>query len=151
MAEVPWGVGIGLENSDIPPFNKFRLITQVPPDSEYVYIWVRTGKIGLTVFIITTLILAFGASWIVMFRLKNKTLIGIGAAYTGAFIGMHLGGYANQILMQFPNILIYYGGLAIVYCLPKMEGAWAEWEAKQLARQEERRRLKLEKKRASRV
>ena len=53
--------------------------------------------------------------------------------------------------MQFPNILIYYGGLAIVYCLPKMEGAWAEWEAKQLARQEERRRLKLEKKRASRV
>lgn len=151
MAEVPWGVGIGLENSDIPPFNKFRLITQVPPDSEYVYIWVRTGKIGLTVFIITTLILAFGASWVVMFRLKNKTLIGIGAAYTGAFIGMHLGGYANQILMQFPNILIYYGGLAIVYCLPKMEGAWAEWEAKQLARQEERRRLKLEKKRASRV
>ncbi len=38
MVDAPWGVGIGLENGDVPPFNKFKLITQVPPDSEYVYI-----------------------------------------------------------------------------------------------------------------
>ena len=64
---------------------------------------------------------------------------------------MHLGGYANQILMQFPNVLIFYGGLATVYLLPHIENEWKEWEAKLIAEQEERRRLKQENKRASRV
>lgn len=151
MVDAPWGVGIGLENGDVPPFNKFKLITQVPPDSEYVYIWVRTGVVGLTVFCIINVVMFLGACWIVFFRLKNPSIRGVGIAYTAAFIGMHLGGYANQILLQFPNVLIYYGGLATVYLLPHIENEWNEWEAKLIAEQEERRRLKLEKKRASRV
>ena len=151
MVDAPWGVGIGLESSDVPAFNKFKLITQVPPDSEYVYIWVRTGVVGITVFCILNAVMFLGACWIVFFRLKNISIRGVGIAYTAAFIGMHLGGYANQILMQFPNVLIYYGGLATVYLLPHIENEWNEWEAKLLAEQEERRRLKLEKKRASRV
>ena len=151
MVDAPWGVGIGLENGDVPPFNKFKLITQVPPDSEYVYIWVRTGVVGLTVFCIINAVMFLGACWIVFFRLKNPSIRGVGIAYTAAFIGMHLGGYANQILLQFPNVLIYYGGLATVYLLPHIENEWNEWEAKMIAEQEERKRLKLEKKRASRV
>ena len=151
MVDAPWGVGIGLENGDVPPFNKFKLITQVPPDSEYVYIWVRTGVVGLTVFCIINAVMFVGACWIVFFRLKNPSIRGVGIAYTAAFIGMHLGGYANQILLQYPNVLIYYGGLATVYLLPHIENEWNEWEAKLIAEQEERRRLKLEKKRASRV
>ena len=97
MVDAPWGVGIGLENGDVPPFNKFKLITQVPPDSEYVYIWVRTGVVGLTVFCIINAVMFLGACWIVFFRLKNPSIRGVGIAYTAAFIGMHLGGYANQI------------------------------------------------------
>ena len=151
MVDAPWGVGIGLENGDVPPFNKFKLITQVPPDSEYVYIWVRTGVVGLTVFCIINAVMFLGACWIVFFRLKNPSIRGVGIAYTAAFIGMHLGGYANQILLQYPNVLIYNGGLATVYLLPHIENEWNEWEAKLIAEQEERRRLKLEKKRASRV
>ena len=75
----------------------------------------------------------------------------MGDAYTAAFIGMHLGGYANHIIMKFTNVLIYYGGLATVYIMPYIENEWNGWEAKQLAEQAERRRLKLEKKRGSRV
>ncbi len=151
MTEAPWGVGIGVETPDIPPYNKFRLITDVPPDSEYVYIWVRTGKVGLTVFIITTVIMFIGACIVVLFRIKSRSLRGVGIAFTSAFFTLHLGGYANQILMQFPNVLIFYGGLALVYVLPAMEGKWEEWEARELAIQEDRKRQKLEKKRASRV
>ena len=94
MVDAPWGVGIGLENGDVPPFNKFKLITQVPPDSEYVYIWVRTGVVGLTVFCIINAVMFLGACWIVFFRLKNPSIRGVGIAYTAAFIGMHLGGCA---------------------------------------------------------
>lgn len=77
--------------------------------------------------------------------------MGIGAGLCSAFAAIQLGGYANQVLMQFPNALTFYGGLAIVYILPYLEPTWVELEEKRLAEQEERKRLKLEKKLASRV
>ena len=123
----------------------------IPPDSEYVFIWLRAGKIGITLFVITMLIMLAGACYIVMFKIKSLSLLGIGAGLTSAFVAIQFGGYANQVLMQFPNCLIFYGGLTIVYLLPYLEPAWVEYENKQLAEQEERKRLKLEKKLASRV
>jgi len=77
--------------------------------------------------------------------------MGIGAGMCSAFTAIQLGGYANQVLMQFPNCLTFYGALTIVYILPYLEPAWIEYENKRLAEQEEKKRLKLEKKLASRV
>ena len=53
--------------------------------------------------------------------------------------------------MQFPNCVIFYGGLSIVYILPYLEPAWINSEEKKLTEQKEKKRLKLEKKLASRV
>ena len=92
-----------------------------------------------------------GACWIVLFILKSPSLRGIGAGLCCAMISQQLGGYGNQVLMQFPNCLTFYGGLALVYILPHIESEWIEYEKEQLAIQEEKKRLKLEKKRASRV
>ena len=77
--------------------------------------------------------------------------MGIGAGLCSAFAAIQLGGYANQVLMQFPNCLIFYGGLAIVYILPYIEPEWVALEEKRLAEQEEKKRIKREKKLASRV
>ena len=77
--------------------------------------------------------------------------MGIGAGFCSAFVAIHLGAYANQVLFQYPNGLTFFGGLAIVYILPYIEPAWVELEEKRFAEQEERKRLKLEKKLASRV
>lgn len=65
-------------------------------------------------------------------------------------VSQQLGGYGNQVLMQFPNCLVFFGGLAIVYVLPYMETEWEAYESEQIAKEEERKRLKLEKKKASR-
>lgn len=151
IQDAPWGIGIGMSMENVPANNKYRKLSMIPPDSEYVFIWVRTGPVGLTVFIITTLIMLGGACWTVLFKLKNKSLVGIGGGLCGAFVAIHLGGYANQVLMQYPNCLIFYGGLSIVYILPYLEPAWIEYEKKLLAEQAEKKRLKLEKKLASRV
>ena len=151
IQDAPWGLGIGSTQANIPANNKYRKLSDIPPDSEYVYIWVHTGIIGITVFIITTLIMLIGACWIVMFKLKSRSLIGIGAGMCGAFVAIQLGAYANQILMQFPNCLMFYGGLSIVYILPYLEPAWIEYENERLALKAEKRRIKLEKKLASRV
>lgn len=151
MKDAPWGIGIGMGYKEVPANNKYSRMATIPPDSEYVYIWLRTGRIGITIFLLTTLIMFAGACYIVFFRLKSRSLMGIGAGMCSAFAAIQLGGYANQVLMQFPNGLTFYGALTIVYVLPYLEPAWIEYENKRLAEQEEKKRLKLEKKLASRV
>ena len=151
LKDAPWGIGIAQGYGSVPANNKYTLMSTIPADSEYVYIWIRTGIIGITTFLICTAIMLLGACWIVLFRLRSPSLRGIGAGMCCAFVSFQLGGYGNQILMQFPNCLVFYGGLTIVYVLPFIENEWIEYENKQLAIQEEKKRLKLEKKRASRV
>jgi hypothetical protein len=151
MAEAPWGIGLGMGNENVPANNKFRLMATIAPDSEYVFIWLRTGAIGIITFICTMLMMLAGACWIVFFKIKNPSLRGIGAGLCCAFVSQQLGGYGNQVLMQFPNCLIFYGGLTIVYVLPHIEEEWNQYESRKLEEQAERARLRLEKKRAKRV
>ena len=151
MRDAPWGIGLGMYGEQVPANNKYNRMATIPPDSEYVFIWLRTGIIGITVFVVTVLIMLSGACYIVLFRLKSPSLIGIGGGLCSAFFAIQLGGYANQVLLQYPNGLIFYGGLSIVYILPYIEPEWIKYEEKRLAEQEEKKRIKLEKKNAARV
>ena len=151
MIDAPWGIGLGMGNDNVPANNKFNRMATIAPDSEYVFIWLRTGEIGITIFVITTIIMFLGGCYIVFYRLKSPSLIGIGGGLCAAFASIQFGGYANQVLMQFPNCLTFYGGLAIVYILPYIEPDWIEYDKKRIDKQQEKKRLKLEKKNASRV
>ncbi|MBR2244693.1 MAG: O-antigen ligase family protein [Prevotella sp.] len=151
LKEAPWGIGIGMNPENVPKNNKYTLMSSIPADSHYVFVWIHTGKIGLITFIATMLLMLGGACWIVLFRLRSPSLRGVGAGFCCGFIGIQLGAYGNEVLFQFPNCLIFYGGLTIVYILPFIEKEWIEYETKELAIQEEKERLKLEKKKASRV
>lgn len=151
LKDAPWGIGMGMSGANIPSNNKYNKLSTIPPDSEYVFIWVHTGIIGVTVFLICMIIMWIGACRIVLFRLKSQTLIGIGGGLCGAFVSIQLGAYANQVLYQYPNGLTFFGGLAIVYILPYIEPKWIEYEKIRLEEQEEKKRIKLEKKLAKRV
>jgi hypothetical protein len=144
MKEAPWGIGMGIGYKNVPANNKYTFMATVPPDSEYVFIWIHTGVIGITTFLICTIIMLLGACWIVLVRLKSSSLRGIGAGFCCAFVSIQLGGYGNQVLMQFPNCLVFYGGLTIVYILPYIEEEWINYENNILTTQEEKRRLRLE-------
>lgn len=150
LKEAPWGIGIGI-GGNIPANNKYNHLASLATDSEYVTFWVQTGKIGLTTFLIVNALILIGACWIVFFSLKSSSLRGIGAGFCCAFVSQHVGAYGNEVLLQFPNCMVFYGGITIVYVLPWIEKEWIEWESKELAIQEEKKRLKLEKKLASRV
>ena len=151
LRDAPFGIGLGTNTDRVPTNNKFYKLSKIAPDSEYVYIWIHTGVVGVTIFVILTIIMFLGACWIVFFKIKSRSLVGVGAGLCGAFVAIQLGGYGNQVLMQFPNGLIFYGGLSIVYILPYIEPAWVELEEKRIAAIEEKKRLKLEKKKQSRV
>lgn len=151
LDEAPWGIGMHIGYRNVPANNKYTFMATVPPDSEYVFIWIHTGVIGITTFLICTVIMLLGACRIVLFKIKSPSLRGIGAGFCCAMVSQQLGGYGNQVLMQFPNCLTFYGGLALVYILPLIEKEWIEFEAEQLAKEAEKKRLKLEKKEAKRV
>jgi O-antigen ligase len=151
LRDAPWGLGISSTQANIPVNNKYRKVSDIPPDSEYVYIWVHTGIIGVSFFVLCMLIMWLGACWIVMFKLRSPSLIGIGGAFCSAFISIQLSAYANQVLFQYPNGLTFFGGLAIVYVLPYIEKEWIEFEQQRLEEQEKKKQLKLEKKLAKRV
>lgn len=151
IKDAPWGIGLGMGWDNIPANNKFNKLASIPPDSEYVFIWVHTGPIGVSIFTFCIVLMFAGGCYIVLFRLKNKSLSGIGAGLCCAFVSINLGGYANQVLYGFPNGITFFGGMAIVYVLPFLEAEWEEYERMRLYEEEERKRLKLEKKLASRV
>ena len=151
MKDAPWGIGIGMMADNIPANNKFRLLSEIPPDSEYVFIWVRTGPIGVTVFTCCMVMILLGGCFVVLFRLKRTSLVGIGGGLCAAYVSIHIGGYANQVLYLYPNGLTFFGGIAIVYILPYLEQEWIEYEEKRLERTKERKRLRMEKRLASRV
>ena len=145
MKDAPWGIGVGMMSKDVPANNKYNLMASIPCDSEYVFIWLRTGRIGITVFLICMLIMFAGACYIVFFKLKNPSLRGIGGGLCCAFVAIQLGGYANQVLFQYPNGLTFFGGLTIVYILPFIEPEWIKYEQERLAKIEERKVLKSKK------
>ena len=151
MKEAPWGIGFGMSTEDVPANNKYKIVSSIPPDSTYVYIWVHTGVLGVTLFVIVNVLILLGGCRVVLFKLHNKVLCGIGAAFCCGFIGINLGGYGNQILTQYPNVFIYYGGMALVYLLPKLEPAYIEFEKKDNQRLLEIKKKKEEEKNASRV
>ncbi len=151
LKDAPWGMGVGISSDNVPANNKYSRLSTIPPDSEYVFIWIHMGIIGITIFLITTAIMLLGACWIVLFKIKSPSLRGIGAGFCCAFVSQQLGGYGNQVLLGYPNGLVFYGGLTIVYILPYLEKEWTEHEKKILSSEAEKKRIKYEKKLASRV
>ena len=145
LQDAPFGFGINIDEATIPKFNKFRKVLETPNDSTYVFFWQRTGIVGVYVFAIMNIIILGGGCIVTLFRLKNNACKGIAAAFCCGFLAIQAGGYANHILMQYPNLLLFYGGMAIVYLLPAIEKDYIAYERSTLAIQEEKKRLRLEK------
>lgn len=151
LQDAPFGMGINIDETTIPANNKFKVVYQTSNDSTYVFFWQRTGIVGVYVFAFMNILILLGGAFITLARLRTKECRAVASAFCCAFLAINIGGYANHILLQYPNILLFYGGMAIVYLLPSIEGDFEAYYAKQVEKEEERKRLKLEKKQQSRV
>lgn len=151
LRDAPFGMGFNVDEDNVPANHKYKKVYQTSNDSTYVFMWQRVGIVGAVLFAIINGLILLGGCIITMFNLKNRACIGISAGFCCAFLAIQVGGYANHILTQYPNLLLYYGGMAIVYLLPSIEKEFELSENKLYAEQQERKRLKLEKKKQSRV
>lgn len=117
MVKKPFGYGIGLSKA-----GNFDSKEQMPypPDSWLVSVWVETGIIGLILYLSIHGILFAWCSWILMFKVRNKPLRGLIAAWLCMNAGFFVAAYVNDV-MQYPNQLPVYIGFALCFAAPHID------------------------------
>lgn len=111
MKYKPIGYGQGLAKAD-----RFHPKERMPypPDSWLVAVWVENGIIGATLYILVHAVLFAWCSWILMFKIMNKRLRGLLAAWLCMAAGFFVAAYANDV-MQYPNSIIIYTAFALCF------------------------------------
>lgn len=118
---MPFGLGAGIRNNDVPPTNKNYYLATVPPDSTWVYVDIHYGHLGKLLFLLSFggMIVIAGSK--VVFKLKDPELSGQMAAIVAGAAAMLAAGYANQIMLQFPNAWLFFGNLSLVALAEEMD------------------------------
>ena len=117
MTKKPIGYGIGLSKAG--NFNSKEQMPY-PPDSWLVSVWVETGIVGLILYLGVHGILFAWCSWILMFKVQNRNLRGLVAAWLCMNAGFFIAAYVNDV-MQYPNQLPVYIGFALCFAAPHID------------------------------
>ena len=129
LADRPFGGGIGSAGNWGLRFSPGTFLAETPPDGWYVQIWAEQGIVGLMLYLSILIIIILRSSYIIMFKLKNKYLIGIASALISGIFGVMVASYTSGALGQMPNGIIIYTALAFIFMMEK-------WEKNDLIRNE---------------
>lgn len=125
MSEHPFGVGIGEAKRAEPGDYLYKL----PTDTSLVLVWVETGVVGLSFFLLIFLVTFLKGTHDVWFTIRDPRLRGLLSALLGGVGGMFVSSYGNEMLQQFPNGPIVYMCMAFVFMGPKFDKEIGENEA----------------------
>jgi hypothetical protein len=114
LKDLPFGAGLGF-GSTPDRLSKDYEFSTIPSDSWFVRIWIQTGIVGLTLYIILIFLAIAIGGYIVLFKIKDKELLGILSALLAGVVGLTTSAYGNELLGQFPNCYLYFICLAIVF------------------------------------
>lgn len=134
MDEKPIGYGIGLSKGA--QFHPKELMPY-PPDSWLVSVWVETGIVGLFFYLLIHGVLFAWCSWLLMFRIMNKRLRGLLAAWLCMNAGFFVSAYANDV-MQYPNNIIVYTGFALCIAGPYIDPVMQKEEEEELKKKKKK-------------
>ncbi len=116
LHDLPFGAGIGTSTDMGARFSPWHWAAQIPPDSWYVELWIETGRVGVTLYILMLVGLT-GIGVYRVWQLKDPWLIKIMYAFLAEFVGIALMGYSNPVLGQFPtSSVIFISTLLITTC-----------------------------------
>lgn len=108
----PFGEGIGLGGVEGRKY-AYRTTTMIPHDSWYVKIWMETGIVGLILYVAILVAVMLRCSYIVMYKIKHKSLRGYLIAMLCGVFGLMVSAYGNGFLGQLPTMLIMFTFLGI--------------------------------------
>lgn len=107
LKDLPFGAGIGTTSGNGQRFTPNYFAAQIPTDSWYVQVWIETGIVGLSLYL-----LMLGSIILVgtlkVWQLKDPWVTSIMIALLAEFVGICLVSYTNPILGQFPTSTIVF-------------------------------------------
>lgn len=129
----PFGVGVGMGGGKAKVYAPKAYMSQIPTDSWFVMIWAETGIVGLLLYIAILIYVLIRCSYIILFKVKDRTLGGVLAGMLCGIFGIIVSSYGNEILGQLPTGIILYMLLAFIFMGPMFdEQIRKERELKQL-------------------
>ncbi len=120
MKNKPFGEGMGLGGVEAQRFGE-SYINSIPVDSWYVKLWVETGWVGLSLYLIILLSTLFWGSYNLMFKTHNKKLKSIIAALGSGCFGLMISAYGNSFFGQYPTHFIVFICLTLMVIAPYIE------------------------------
>ncbi len=133
MSEMPFGIGMGVQNGVIPPQNKYYFVSICPPDSSLVDIWIQMGIVGLCVFLGLHTILFITGSYILLFKIRSPEIRGPLTGMLCGIAGLVVASYANMIYYSFPSTILIYSCFTFVFIGPYLDKLYIEAHAKPTA------------------
>lgn len=130
MSEMPFGIGMGVENGVLPPQNKYYFVSICPADSSLVDVWKQMGIVGLCVFLGMHATLFMLGAYIILFKIKNPEIRGPLTGMLCGCAGMLVAAYANMVYFQFPNGILIYSCFTFVFLGPYLDQLYTEAHAK---------------------
>lgn len=124
MNDHPFGVGIGKAKRAEPG----DYLYQLPTDTSLVFVWVETGVVGLSIFLLIFLVTFLKGTYDIWFRIENRQLRGLLSALLGGIAGMLVSSYGNEMLQILPNGPIVYMSMAFIFMGPKLDKEISENE-----------------------
>ena len=111
----PFGVGIGHAGTRAQKYVPYSYLANIATDSWFVMIWAENGIVGLYLHMFVLFYIIGKGSYIIMFRIKDKELIGKLSALLCGIFGIIGSSYGNMVLGQFPTHLLCYASMAYVF------------------------------------
>lgn len=130
MGEAPLGIGFGRDYRTVPTYSRYRIVATTAPDSTLVYLWTRTGIVGLCLFCFVSALILLRCTIIVWFKIKDPELRTMCGTFTAAGAGWFFAGYANDTYFQYPNAFVVLGLLTIVFMAPFLDSKLEEEKEK---------------------
>ena len=128
MKQLPFGNGLGMSAGRAQKNGDFSPVTYYPTDSWIVQLWVETGIIGLCLYLCVMMYIFVKCAYIIFFKLKNKQLAGICSGLLSGVAGLFVMSTNNEVFTQFPNSILVYTSLALVFISPQIDERMTEDE-----------------------
>lgn len=116
LQDLPFGAGIGTSLDTGQRFSPNHWAARISPDSWYVELWIETGRVGLTIYILMLVsLIAIGVYRV--WHLQDPQLTSLMRATLAVFVGIAVMGYSNPVLGQFPtSAMLYINALLFTTC-----------------------------------
>ena len=121
LATRPFGGGIGSAGLWGERFSPQGFLAHIATDSWYVQIWAEQGVVGLLMHLFFMSYILVKASYLVMFKVKDKVLIGKLNAIIAGFVGIMGSSYGNGVLGQIPTGIIMYMGWSYMFMARELD------------------------------